>query len=275
MMLLSITGADDNTHLPSLYKLALDAALKHDIVLESALLLFPEKQGQLRNPSAATRAAIRNSQVTAVHLCGSVLFRTMLDNNQSSDMNFVMEKTMAEIHEYNRVQVNINARRDEFTEEEVHKVWFWLLMQTKGKIILQYHARSALWIMRFIERMDKNDFPSLSNGPGDVFMCALFGQTRDWDKRVQILVDGSKGTGSTPVSWKIPDLVFLKDRFTIGMAGGLNATNIRHELARFQADNDGLVPRWADLETGARVENQYDIPTCYQILEALSPTSPT
>lgn len=251
-MIISFTGADDYCYLPDLYQVALKAATQKATLVEIGLLVFPEKMGKPRNPSYATRHAIRNSMTTAAHLCGRVIFNAILqaDKNRSA-LSVHFEPLLKELAEYNRVQVNINARDNvrQFTEDEVHRVWIWLLTNTKGRVILQYHERSAPVIRSFIDKMNKDEFRKELGAIG-----IFFNPFDRWKERIQILVDGSQGRGIVPNRWTIPveDVEWMKE-FAIGQAGGLTPENISEQYTRFCADNHNVfAPSWCDMESGIR-----------------------
>ena len=107
--LVSLTGADDCVAPESL------AALSEQYPFaEWAILFFPEKEGTPRNPSGVWREKFLALKLpyTAAHLCGTQVFRELLDPVMAQSL-------IADLSRYRRIQLNINARRPEFTDEEV------------------------------------------------------------------------------------------------------------------------------------------------------------
>ena len=108
--LVSITGADDNVPMATLQALS-----KRFPFVEWALLYVP-KPGGPRNPTRRWREEFFASPAaatasTAVHLCFKQSFEQMLDGSLSP-----------EIFKADRIQLNINARRVEFSDDEVRSV---------------------------------------------------------------------------------------------------------------------------------------------------------
>ena len=136
--IVSITGADDSV-LPSELA-ALSARYTSPITPEWAILYFPEKEGTPRNPSAAWREAFLalGLPFTAAHLCGTQVFREILDPRTAP-------ARIADISRYRRVQLNINARRPDFTEDEVLAIYR-TLHQAGLHLILQYHPGSRQFL---------------------------------------------------------------------------------------------------------------------------------
>lgn len=94
---ISLTGADDNTSIGYL-----EAIQANYPKVEWAILMFPEKEGDNRNPSRAWRDEFYKANLTnkALHLCGTAI-------NQLAE-----EKTelMKELENYQRVQINLKPR---------------------------------------------------------------------------------------------------------------------------------------------------------------------
>ena len=170
LTLVSLTGADDKVAPAALA--ALSARYAKAVPPEWAILYCPEKEGSARYPSAAWREAFLalGLPFTAAHLCGPQVFREILDPATAP-------ARIADLSRYGRVQLNINARRQEFTEEEVLAIYR-TLHQAGLHLILQHHHASRRAIEKFVPGLDA---ASLS--------------------RIDLLYDESKGTGTAPEQW--------------------------------------------------------------------------
>lgn len=223
LQLVSLTGPDDNVDIDVLAKLG--ERYRH---VEWALLYVPGKEGQPRNPTRAWRERFFAAKVqgsVAVHLCGAQAFQEVLAGTLPPD-----------ILQANRLQLNVNARRREFSDEEVVDIYR-AALKLGPSLILQYHEGTASAIHAWLPTVVSEDM-----------------------QRVHVLLDGSKGRGVRPASWTVPaglEGVFL------GFAGGLNAENaleVAQELGQLGR------PYWIDMESGLRTGNEFDIVKAYAVL---------
>ncbi|WP_341744755.1 hypothetical protein [Azonexus hydrophilus] len=231
--LVSLTGADD--HVAPEVLAALSA--KYPFA-EWAILYFPEKDGTQRNPSAPWREKFLALDLpyTAAHLCGTRVFHALLDPE-------LAHSVISDLSRYRRIQLNINARRPEFTAEEVLAIYR-TLHGAGLRLILQHHAGSERVIEQFLYELDEEGM-----------------------KRVDILFDASKGTGQRPDNWPAPH------RFNLfcGYAGGLGPDVLETELPKIkaaiaQAQSRRDLPYWIDMESGIRTENAFDLEKVEQVL---------
>lgn len=234
--LVSLTGADDRVTLESLAALSTQYPF-----VEWAILYFPEKEGTSRNPSGVWREKFLAMKLpyTAAHLCGTQVFRELLDPEMAPSL-------IADLSRYRRIQLNINARRPEFTDEEVLAIYR-TLHQAGMRLILQHHAASDQVIEQFLREVADNDVEAL--------------------KRVDVLFDASKGTGQRPDSWPAPH------RFNLfcGYAGGLGPDVLDAELPKIkaavmQSQSRRDLPYWIDMESGIRTDNAFDLDKAAQVL---------
>ncbi len=146
LTLVSLTGADDKVAPAALA--ALSARYAKAVPPEWAILYCPEKEGSARYPSAAWREAFLalGLPLTAAHLCGPQVFREILDPATAP-------ARIADLSRYGRVQLNINARRQEFTEEEVLTIYR-TLHQAGLHLILQHHHATRRAIEKFVPGLD-------------------------------------------------------------------------------------------------------------------------
>lgn len=182
----SLTGVDDNTKLTEL------AALGDEFpFVEWALLYVPHNEGAPRNPSKQWREAFVGSSLSgykAIHLCGGLAFKQLLQGKLPSDVYLV-----------DRIQLNVNPRNRTFTDDQVVEIYRKSL--TLGPdIILQRHTDTIGPIARFLSELSSKD-----------------------KHRVHVLLDNSKGAGLVPDNWNIP--TDIDDHFC-GFAGGLEPTNV-------------------------------------------------
>lgn len=229
--LISLTGADDKVNTKDLYNLTLAYP-----EVEWAILYFPEKEGVNRNPTAAWREQFLSRRIThsAAHLCGTQVFQDILSNDRSS-------ARIDDIARYGRVQLNINARREDFNRDQVLTVYE-RLKDAGITLILQYHEGSKALI--------------------DMYLKSL---TTDELKRTNILFDGSKGKGKLPESWASP-LVVNGQMLYCGYAGGLGPDVVESELDKIKhAVSDA--PYWIDMESGIRTDNEFDLVKCKKVLD--------
>lgn len=220
----SITGADDAVDPQGL----LELAHRYPRV-EWALLLLPEKEGQARNPTRAWRERFldlhRSTSTpgfTALHLCGRSVFEDILNG---------VGDGWSEWSRYDRIQVNINARRVLFDDDQVLRIYH-ALHDAGLTMILQRHEHSTAVIDRFL-----NGLPSF--------------------ERVGVLFDGSKGRGALPEQWA-PILHAQGVPVFCGYAGGLSPITLPEALPRIVAAA-GTVPYWIDMESGVRSDNAFDL----------------
>lgn len=231
--LVSLTGADDLVE-PS----ALSALSAQYPFVEWAILLFPEREHTPRNPSALWRENFLSLGLpySAAHLCGSQVFRELLTPGEAQ------QARIADLSRYRRIQLNINARRPEFTDEEVLAIY--RTLHAAGlRLILQYHPASELVIEKFLYDLDEEGM-----------------------KRVDILFDASRGTGLRPDAWPAPH------RFNLfcGYAGGLGPDVLEAELPKIKAAATTRhrrdLPYWIDMESGIRTDNTFDLKKVEQVL---------
>jgi phosphoribosylanthranilate isomerase len=221
VVLTSITGADDQVD-PKTLK----AISEFWPWTEWAILYFPEREGTARNPTKVWRDRfldVCGRGRCAAHLCGEEAFRLVLAEDPA---------TIDELRQYDRVQLNINARHRIFTDDEVLQVYR-KMEELKIPYILQYHEGSKDLIQTY-----------LLECPG----------------RAQVLFDTSRGRGVSPESW--PEPLSYVD---CGYAGGINTDNIRNVIHAVNSVS-GNQKVWIDLESGARTGNVFDLNKVLQIL---------
>lgn len=233
MQKLSITGADDLTSIHSLSQLVSQFPF-----LEVAILYYPEKENHNRNPGKGWRNELIRTidkNNLAVHLCGEKVFRAILEPN------FAQSKVFDELSKYNRIQININARKNIFSVNEIHKIYTTLL-DLNLSLILQYHERSKEWVLPFIQNHRNNP-------------------------NINILLDSSLGKGVSPDVFNIPEE--LKDyNYTIGFAGGVSPENIGRIHNQIKSLNFNNY--YIDLESGVRTDNYFDLTKAKQLCEIYS-----
>ncbi len=228
-MKLSITGADNLVNIQDLKRIV--NKYPH---LELAILLLKEKEGTLRNPSAQWRrdfTAHINKKNSAIHLCGKQVFDEILSKNfENTDL-------FQELKAVGKIQININAKQDIFTVEQIHEIYH-RLIGNDLKIILQYHSRSEDYIVDFLEK--------------------------NYSSKVDILLDSSLGKGIVTTSFVVPERL-QKFNLNIGFAGGISPDNISdiHEKIK----NNFQKNYWLDLESGCRTHNEFDLMKMYQLCD--------
>lgn len=213
---ISLTGADDAVSIEELSLLAQQYAR-----VEWALLYVPYAEGQARNPTRSWREAFFKAELpgySAVHLCGRQAFEELLAGELPE-----------EILKANRLQLNINARKRDFTDDEVLAV-IDRALHLGPDVILQYHPTTAALV-------------------GYAVAHCPFHLRR----RLHVLMDSSRGTGVVPESWGAPAAVA---QAFCGYAGGLGPDNVATVAAQLTAL---AVPYWLDMESGIRTENQFDL----------------
>lgn len=224
----SITGADDGVAPDALRELG-----NRYPFVEWALLYVPNPGGP-RNPSQRWReeffAAPQALGVTsAVHLCFRESFEQLRDGRLSP-----------EIFRTDRIQLNINARRVEFSNDEVLDVYRRSLALGPD-IILQHQELTAPVIERFLREL----------GPLDT-------------ARVHVLLDESRGKGVAPDSWSIP-AQYGELSVYVGFAGGIGPDNTQSVLTQVRPL---MRPYWIDMETGVRTDNVFDLAKVEAVLRA-------
>lgn len=224
MTKLSITGSDNKTDISFIQQL-----VKTNQEIELGLLYFLEKQGTVRNPDYACRAEIMKKipkDRLSMHLCGDEIFRIILDDNYKDNIYY------KELEGVNRIQLNINARRTNFSHNEIVKIYSRLL-DNGYNIIIQYHEKSKEWILPFL-----NEKASLYR-----------------PEQLNILLDSSLGRGIVADIFEIPKELQNYIHLNFGFAGGLNPENISEIHDKVKRLN---VKFWLDLESGARTNNELD-----------------
>lgn len=227
MFKLSITGADNLVPVADLKQM-----VQAYPSLELAVLYFPEKENQARNPGVEWRNEFFETipkENTAIHLCGKDVFDTIL----SAD--FATSSVFQELKKTERIQININARKDIFSHEDIQQIYT-ILLQHGFTLILQYHERSKDWILPYITPKHLDN--------------------------VHILLDASLGKGVTPDTFEVPEELKALN-YPIGFAGGLNPENIGRVYAQVKPLH--LTRYWLDLESGARTDNLFDMYKAYQL----------
>ncbi|KWA83744.1 hypothetical protein WL29_20480 [Burkholderia ubonensis] len=221
----SLTGLDDLTDMERLKSLS-----RQYPRVEWALLYVPHNEGAPRNPTRSWREAFfqQVSAGTAVHLCGALAFEQLLKGALPPD-----------VLQADRLQLNINARKPEFTDDQVLEVYARAL-ELGPDIILQYHPGTAALIERFAQQV-----PAAEQG------------------RVHVLMDASRGTGLAPATWARPPAL---DAFHVGYAGGIGPENIYSVLRDVSALGRA---GWIDMESGIRTNNQFDATKAETVLQAV------
>ncbi|GBG14537.1 histidine kinase [Novimethylophilus kurashikiensis] len=239
----SITGADDQTDPAQL--VALSNVYPN---AEWALLYFPEKEGQARNPSTSWRRRFSHLRKahplnTALHICGTRVYRDIIEGVYD-------EVFEAELALYDRVQVNINARHRVFSDSEIAEVYLYLL-QHAGHLILQFHENSRTAIESFLE-----------NNPELVRAG-----------RVSVLMDASRGRGVAPAAW--PEPLWVADvPVDTGYAGGLGPDNVLEcadQVSELCATEHAMY--WVDMESNVRTNNVLDLGKVRLVLDTLHPVN--
>lgn len=227
----TITGADDDVDLDQL--LAVHDRYQAYGAVEWAVLYMPEKAGSPRYPTEEWIEDFLQCELehTAIHLCGSMVFESILNAVKG-------DRIFESLARFNRVQVNVNARKQEFSDEEVLTIYRKLLDEGLN-LILQYHDRTAAVIREF-----------LGTSPGEETL-----------QRVELLMDASQGKGIRPASWPEP-LVIDGRPVRCGFAGGLGPDVMTVELPKIDAVSSahGNFPYFIDMETGVRSgHNRFDL----------------
>lgn len=228
----SFTGLDDNTNITEFVKLCDD----YKTPIAPALLYFPEKMGQQRNPSLNTLdeiVEVFNDGSFDIHLCGEQVFNDILSGT-----------VPRQLYHATNVQININARRKTFSDQDVMEI-YQILYNEGIPLILQYHEASRGVVEAFAYRY------VISTPP-------------------RVLHDASRGKGIAPTTW--PRM--MPGRVT-GYAGGLNPHNIAQANAQILEVNkdhyaEDYLYYWLDMESGVRtIDNEFSVDKCRQVMEAL------
>lgn len=212
----SLTGPDDRTELAPLIALS-----QRYPRVEWALLYVPHNEGAPRNPTQLWRESFfRVAELasrSAVHLCGALAFEQLLAGTLPAD-----------VLQARRLQLNINARKKDFTDEQVLEVYARAL-ELGRDVILQYHPNTAALIEQFVLATPASE-----------------------RSRVHVLMDASRGTGKAPDVWARPVAL---DSFYVGYAGGIGPENIESVVRDVAALGQ---PCWVDMESGIRTDNEFD-----------------
>ena len=227
----SLTGADDEVPPEALFALQ-----QRFPSVEWALLYLPEKEGQPRNPTTAWRSQFLDvcaGAHTALHLCGTQVFRGILSGVIPDEFS-----------RYGRLQLNINARRQEFTELEVVAVYT-ALLDAGHQLILQCHEATEPLIVEFLQGL----------------------RTSQYIERVDVLFDASRGKGQQPEAWPAGHQFLAGTR--CGYAGGLAPDNVAENLAKIQERRGQLGAYWLDMESGVRTDNRFDLQKVEQVLQSV------
>lgn len=254
---ISVTGADDKTSIEEMQRLS-----DRFPMLEWGILYYPEKQGIARNPSDEWLAKfVKTNMRKAIHLCGKEVFKQILAYDG---------RTVGLISQFDRVQVNINAREKIFSDAEVLCVYDILFCRCADRLILQYHDASAsiinTWLTVWVER--------LMERPKDLLQKTI--------SRINILYDASRDRGVSPGEFSAVNLPYHKlcER---GYAGGIdpdlvegvigNISRLQHmetEEISFKISNN--MDYWLDMETKARDKhNKLDLPKIQEMMECIFP----
>jgi phosphoribosylanthranilate isomerase len=198
--------------------------------IEWALLYSPYTEGKQRNPSQRWRQEFFDMQLPGHNAI-----------HLCGDLAFeqlLANQLPAELEYADRMQLNINARKPSFTTSQVLDVYK-RAMDISPAVILQYHAGTASVITSFI-----NSLQNVDRG------------------RVHILMDDSRGRGQSPDNWELPEGL---EHMFCGFAGGLGPSNIEQAIVTMEAH---AVPYWADMETGIRTDNEFDLHKVKQVVQA-------
>src|ERR1035437_10299997 len=127
-MLVSLTGADDKVPRSELVRLSHLYPF-----VEWSLLYYLEKEGKERNPSKEWREKLLSTGLVniAAHLCGKKVFNEILDDK-------LCLYRLEDLHAYSRIQININARHNNFSHNQVLEIYR-KLYDAGLTLILQHH----------------------------------------------------------------------------------------------------------------------------------------
>ena len=263
-MLLSFTGADDSTNVSEMFH-ATRYINSLGFETEWGVLFHPEKEGWPRTPGYRKRMEICSSLPAAAHLCGKFLFDTLKQSGWQ--YSWYGKRLLAELKNYERIQVNINARRREYETEDVLRIYEALFdnLDRNQSIIMQWHEDAV------------SDIELAVNGNTSIRIARR-------RRNIHFLIDGSRGKGKTPEKWNtVSDDVkagyshyqTLQDKPVVMMAGGLSAQNVVEQIARFTADT-GDAPAGVDLESslrykpfGERTGDLFSVNACVSIAASI------
>jgi len=232
---LTLTGADDKIDPLALAKLSDQYPF-----IEWAILISDQREGTSRYPTKEWRnefyKALPNSN-KAAHLCGKeVLSRLVAEDAQLT----------AELNEYQRVQLNFNAKH---MDESILKG---LIRCTASGI---YHHNSGVGTQFITQYNESNQDITL-----------LFNHANRNNPDIHgILFDASGGLGKSPDAWPKPFTNKL-----CGYAGGLGPDNIVDELnnirttvgTQFGAEHTNL---WIDMESKLRTNEDFDLAKAHEV----------
>lgn len=261
--LVSITGADNAVNPQRLVELS-----EYFPFVEWALLHLPHKEGQPRNPTTSWRwklASLRIARAsdcgppvrTALHLCSEHVFTHILRGTESPTF-------LAELSQYDRVQLNINARGTTFEPSEIVKLYD-ALRWLDIPIIMQAHEGTATGIRRFMTEVAQND--------EDSWWLRRLSLAAVEKGDISILLDRSKGRGVAPAVWP-PPVSYSGRALHTGYAGGISPDNIEAVLDATQraveSSGNPAHPYWLDMESGVRTDNRFDLTKVERVLEAVA-----
>lgn len=216
----TITGADDRTDISEMQCLAAEFPF-----LEWAIL-YGLKVGP-RNPSLDWQKAFFAADIPcakAVHLCGIDACRELMT-----------DRLPEHLHQADRLQININARADDFVDEHVVQAYE-AALPLWSNVVVQWHSRTQSNIQTLLERHTARD-------------------------DVHVLLDSSKGKGIVPAAWEVP--VAVAGQYC-GFAGGLGPHNVATVLAQLEPLGR---PYWIDMETHVRTGDALDLRKVRKVLE--------
>lgn len=233
----SLTGADDNTCLEDLHTLG-----DRYPFVEWALLHVPGKEGQPRNPTSTWLDAFLAhppAGTLAIHLCGKMAFDQLLSDTIPKSLLLA-----------DRLQLNVNARRMDFDENQVVALYQHAL-GLGVDLILQRHEFTAKAIDRFLMGLTEEHHVA----------AKVFGDR----PMVGVLIDDSRGKGISPEHFRVP---FETYGATVGFAGGLGPHNVADVLPKVESLG---IPYWIDMESGLRTHNAFDLEKARAVLAACEP----
>ena len=234
---LTLTGADDNIDPVELAKLS-----KQFPFLEWAILISEQREGTSRYPTKAWRQEFNKvckDTHKAAHLCGKEILRRFA----AEDVELA-----SELKDYQRVQLNFNAKH---TEENLLEDM--LKCTTSGF----YTHKTGVG----------TQFISQSNDNNEDITIGFFQAHRLLPNYHSVLFDASGGLGRSPKSWPKPFPNKL-----CGYAGGLGPDNILEELnlikilTRQQHDVKKQA-LWIDMETKLRTNELFDLSKAQDVAE--------
>lgn len=196
----------------------------------------------------------------SIHLCGKRIFEYILEYQSLKSPKPQYKYWLELIEDFDRVQLNINARDNHFSSSQVQEIYgtFW---SSGMPHILQCHPSVMNNIHCYLDSLSKVDPARLKN--------------------VSLLHDNSKGKGIAPESWPksqevIRQLIFHSDHHfgyvQHGFAGGLGPDNIEAQLTEIikshQYVDENTIRNddfWIDMESNIRSPTIYS--TRFDILK--------